>query len=161
MKKMFQSHLSRTLFQRPRAYILCQWGSPLQAPGLPDGFFSDQKSQFGYILEDLGMENVVIYSGHLEYFTTIGHILWAFGNFLVIWYIFPRCSILKIWQPRQELTSLQRKSRTTVIIFKDFPFVNISEFSRFYFAKIWSVASMPVRVGIKSHHRNLKSGSGK
>jgi hypothetical protein len=25
-----------------------------QAPGWPDGFFSDQKSQFGYILEDLG-----------------------------------------------------------------------------------------------------------
>jgi hypothetical protein len=32
--------------------------------GLPDGFFSDQKSQFGYILEDLRMGNVVIYSGH-------------------------------------------------------------------------------------------------
>jgi hypothetical protein len=29
-------------------------------PGLPDGFFSDQKSQFGYFLEDLGMENIVI-----------------------------------------------------------------------------------------------------
>jgi hypothetical protein len=26
--------------------------------GLPDGFISDQKSQFGYILEDLGMKNV-------------------------------------------------------------------------------------------------------
>jgi hypothetical protein len=34
--------------------------------GLPDGFFSDQKkSQFGYILEDLGMEIVVINSNHL------------------------------------------------------------------------------------------------
>jgi hypothetical protein len=28
---------------------------------LPDGFFSDQKSQFGYISEDLGMENAAIY----------------------------------------------------------------------------------------------------
>jgi hypothetical protein len=28
--------------------------------GLPDGFFSDQKFQFGYILEDLGMENIVL-----------------------------------------------------------------------------------------------------
>jgi hypothetical protein len=56
---------------------------------LPDGFFSDQKSQFGYILEDRGMENVVIYSGHFEYFTTIAYILGAFGNFVVIWYIFP------------------------------------------------------------------------
>jgi hypothetical protein len=27
--------------------------------GLPDAFFSDQKSQFGYILEGLGMENVI------------------------------------------------------------------------------------------------------
>jgi hypothetical protein len=43
-------------------------------PGLPDGFFSDQKYQFGKILEDLGMENVVIYSGHSEYFMTIGYI---------------------------------------------------------------------------------------
>jgi hypothetical protein len=37
-------------------------------PGLPDGLFSDQ---FGYILEDLGMENVVIFYVHLEYFTAI------------------------------------------------------------------------------------------
>jgi hypothetical protein len=36
-------------------------------------------------LEDLGMENVVINSGHLEYLTTNGYILWAFGNFAVIW----------------------------------------------------------------------------
>jgi hypothetical protein len=36
-------------------------------------FFSDQKSQFGYILEDRGIENVVLYChGHLEYFTAIG-----------------------------------------------------------------------------------------
>jgi hypothetical protein len=51
---------------------------------LPDGSFPDQKSKFGYILEGLGMESVVILSGHLEYFTTIGYILWAFGNFVVI-----------------------------------------------------------------------------
>jgi hypothetical protein len=54
---------------------------------LPDGFFSNQKFQFRYILEDLGMENVVIYSGHLEYCMTIGYILWhlvilqSFGAF--------------------------------------------------------------------------------
>jgi hypothetical protein len=40
--------------------------------GLPDGLVSDQISKFGYILEDNRMENVVIFSGHLEYFTTIG-----------------------------------------------------------------------------------------
>jgi hypothetical protein len=37
-------------------------------PGLPDGFFSDQKCQVGYILEDLGMEKFVINSGHLDYY---------------------------------------------------------------------------------------------
>jgi hypothetical protein len=79
----------------------CKFISSFQ-PGLPDGFFSDQKSQFEYILVDLEMENVVIYSGHIWYFTTIGYILWVFENFVVIWYIFiplwfiePR----KIWQP--------------------------------------------------------------
>jgi hypothetical protein len=54
---------------------------------LPDGY---QKFPIGYILDDLGMENV-IYSGHLEYFTTfyfIIFILTAFGHFVVIWYIF-------------------------------------------------------------------------
>jgi hypothetical protein len=61
---------------------------------LPDGLFSDQKSLFGNILEDLGMEYVVLFSGHLEYFKTIGHILWAFGNFIAIWYILPRFGTL-------------------------------------------------------------------
>jgi hypothetical protein len=36
-------------------------------PGLPDGSFSYQKSKFGKILESLGMENVGIFWGHLEY----------------------------------------------------------------------------------------------
>jgi hypothetical protein len=57
---------------------------------LPDGFFSDQKYQFGYILEDLGMENVATFAGHLEYFTKIWWKLWAFGNSVVMWYIFPQ-----------------------------------------------------------------------
>jgi hypothetical protein len=55
--------------------------------GLPGGFFSDRKSQFGS--RYYGMENVVIYSGQKEYLTTIGYIFGAFGNFRVIWYIFP------------------------------------------------------------------------
>jgi hypothetical protein len=74
--------------------------------GLPDGFFSDQKSQLGYILEDIGMKIVVIYSGHLEYFTTIGLLLRTFGNFVVIWYIFPRLGILyqeKSGKPRVDV----------------------------------------------------------
>jgi hypothetical protein len=57
--------------------------------GLPDGFFLDPKSQFGYTLEELRMENVVIFSGYWEYDRTIGYILWAIDDFAVIWYIFP------------------------------------------------------------------------
>jgi hypothetical protein len=51
------------------------------------------------------MENVVIYAGHLEYFTTIGYILWTFGNYVVIWYIFPLWYIVprEIWQPWTKL----------------------------------------------------------
>jgi hypothetical protein len=33
---------------------------------LPDDSFANPKSQFGYILEGLGMENVGKYFGHLE-----------------------------------------------------------------------------------------------
>jgi hypothetical protein len=32
--------------------------------GLPDGIFSDQKSQFEYIWKELKAKNVVTYSGH-------------------------------------------------------------------------------------------------
>jgi hypothetical protein len=50
---------------RPRDHASFNSGKDKQLhAGLPDGFLSDQKSQFGYILEDLGMENVVVYSGH-------------------------------------------------------------------------------------------------
>jgi hypothetical protein len=36
-------------------------------PVLPDGLFSYKKYQVGYILEGLGMENVGIICGHLDY----------------------------------------------------------------------------------------------
>jgi hypothetical protein len=39
--------------------------------GLPDGLFSNQKSQCWQNLEGLGMENVVIFYDHLEYITAI------------------------------------------------------------------------------------------
>jgi hypothetical protein len=71
-------------------------------PGLPDGLFSNQKYQFGYILGGLAMENLGVFYDHLVYFTAIGNILWPFGIFcghLVyfspFWYFVPR----KIWQP--------------------------------------------------------------
>jgi hypothetical protein len=41
---------------------------------------SKQESQFGYILEGLGMENVGIHI--LDYLTAIWYILWPFGIFL-------------------------------------------------------------------------------
>jgi hypothetical protein len=52
----------------PTQDSICQPVSLCLAPGLPDGFFSDQKSQFGYILEGFGMGNVTLYS-------------WSFGIF--------------------------------------------------------------------------------
>jgi hypothetical protein len=39
--------------------------------GLPDGIFSNQKSNFGKILEGLGMEKVGVLYGHLEYIMAI------------------------------------------------------------------------------------------
>jgi hypothetical protein len=49
-------------------------------PGLPDGSFSNQKSQFGYILEGLGNEKVGIFFGYFENITAIYSV-----HFLVIW----------------------------------------------------------------------------
>jgi hypothetical protein len=43
--------------------------------GLPDGLFSNQKSQIGQIFEDFGLETADIFYGHLEYFTAIWDIL--------------------------------------------------------------------------------------
>jgi hypothetical protein len=57
--------------------------SPLfSKAGLPDGLFSNQKSQFGYILEGLAMENLGIFYEHLVYLF-YGH--WKY--FMAIWYI--------------------------------------------------------------------------
>jgi hypothetical protein len=49
--------------------LFCQ--KPRRGTGLPDGIFSDQKSQFGLILEVLAMEDVGIFYRHLVYFTAI------------------------------------------------------------------------------------------
>jgi hypothetical protein len=48
---------------------------------LPDGLFSNQKSQFWKIFEGLAMENIGIFYDHLVSFTAIGNILWSFGIF--------------------------------------------------------------------------------
>jgi hypothetical protein len=39
---------------------------------LPDGLFSDQKSQFGYILVGLGTENIVIFYENLNILRPMG-----------------------------------------------------------------------------------------
>jgi hypothetical protein len=52
------------------------------AAGLPDGLFSDQKSQFEYILEVFRLENVDIFWVHLEYLTDVWDIL---RHFVLIW----------------------------------------------------------------------------
>jgi hypothetical protein len=67
--------------------------------GLPDGLFSDQKSQSGYILDALATEDVYVVYGHLVYFTAIWYILWKkqyfCGNLVHLtqfWSIIPRKS---------------------------------------------------------------------
>jgi hypothetical protein len=57
--------------------ILNRW------PGLPDGLFSNQRSQFGKNFQGLGLENFDIFYGHLEYFMDIWDILWPFVTFCV------------------------------------------------------------------------------
>jgi hypothetical protein len=43
---------------------------------LPDDLFSNRTSQFGKILEGLGMEKVGLFYDHFE---------WPFGTFYVMW----------------------------------------------------------------------------
>jgi hypothetical protein len=50
--------------------------------GLPDGIFSNQKSQFGKILEGLAMELVGLFDSHLVYSSAIWCMLWSFGMLL-------------------------------------------------------------------------------
>jgi hypothetical protein len=52
-------------------------------PVLPDGLFSNPKSQFGLILECLKLDNVNKFYGHLDYFADLWDILWQFGTFCV------------------------------------------------------------------------------
>jgi hypothetical protein len=57
---------------------------------LPDGFFSNQKSQFGQILEGLATEDVGVFCGHLVNFQPIWYVYILCGhliNFQSIWYI--------------------------------------------------------------------------
>jgi hypothetical protein len=48
---------------------------------MPDGLFSNQKSQVREILGVNVMENAGIFYAYLVYFIAIGNILWPFGIF--------------------------------------------------------------------------------
>jgi hypothetical protein len=81
---------------------VCSFSKRTFVPGLPDGLFSNQKSQFGKILEDLARKNIGIFYDHWVNFAATGSILWPFfifcGHlvyFSPFWYLVPR----KIWQP--------------------------------------------------------------
>jgi hypothetical protein len=78
--------------------------------GLPDGLFLYQKCQFGYILEGLGMENVVILYDHLEYFEAIWynlrpfgiHSLWSFDIFFPFWYVWTKINLATLLPGHQK-----------------------------------------------------------
>jgi hypothetical protein len=53
----------------------------VSSTGLPDGMFSNQKSQFWYIWGGLGMENYGIFQLHSVYFAVICYRLWPFSKF--------------------------------------------------------------------------------
>jgi hypothetical protein len=55
---------------------------------LPDGIFSNRKSQFGYILEGLAMEDVGIFLAIWSILRQFGLFYGNLVYFVVIWYIF-------------------------------------------------------------------------
>jgi hypothetical protein len=102
-----KSHWSKKIRKKVCGSFFHEKNARLErSPGLPDGFFSNQKFQFGQILEGLRWENVDIFYGHLKYFADIWYILRPFGTFCVplvhifrFWYHVPRT----IWQPWRSL----------------------------------------------------------
>jgi hypothetical protein len=65
-------------------------------PGLPDGFFSNQKSPLGIIWECLRLENVDIFYGHfgIFYIQTFGIFHDHLVHFVFIWCIFSGFGIM-------------------------------------------------------------------
>jgi hypothetical protein len=80
------------------------------------------------------MESVVIYYDHLEYFTTTKYILWAFGNFLVIWYIFARFGVLykeKSGNPGPNIFVLYPRPNLKIVV-KPFEITMVGNNARFH-----------------------------
>jgi hypothetical protein len=55
------------------------------ASGLPDGLFSNQKSQFGKKFQGLGLESLDIFMDKLRYFMTIWYFVCLFGTVFRLW----------------------------------------------------------------------------
>jgi hypothetical protein len=71
------------------AALLTEMLRPAFKAGLPDGIFSNQKSQFDYILRASDWKFLVNNYGRSEYWIIIWNILWPFGLFcgLLIYFI--------------------------------------------------------------------------
>jgi hypothetical protein len=72
-------------------------------------YFQTKNPKFGYILEDLAMEDVCAFYGRLVYFTAILYILWPFGIFygyLVYLFRFGMLCQEKSGNPVQELVRI-------------------------------------------------------
>jgi hypothetical protein len=79
-------------------------------------------------LEGVAIANLGIFYDHLVYFTAIGNILWPYGIFVVIWYIFSRFGILdkeKSGNPAQKpFIEAQHEFLQTALFVLLFPFQN-------------------------------------
>jgi hypothetical protein len=63
-QKKFWAHFGRFFSQTRPVTLVPTWAMLFQKSGLPDGLFSNLKSQFGLILEGLAMENLGISYDH-------------------------------------------------------------------------------------------------
>jgi hypothetical protein len=61
---------------------------------LPDGLFSNQKSQFGENFQAFTLKNMDIFYGYLECFKDLRDTLWPFGTFCVHLVQFPGFGIM-------------------------------------------------------------------
>jgi hypothetical protein len=74
--------------------------------GLPDGLFSNRKTQLGSILEGLVNENAYIFYDHLDYFMAIWYKLWPFG--VVCGHL---VYFLYFWSKKNQATLIDRLTR--------------------------------------------------
>jgi hypothetical protein len=98
---------SETMSRHELGSVACGSGE-----GLPDGLFSNQKSQFGQILEGLRLENVDLSYAHLGYFTdisdtlpiTLWYILCSFGTFFLVLVSCTKKNLATLLRRRQHLS---------------------------------------------------------